>query len=64
MVRAQKMLVDIKENSATVLYASSLFHINKSVGVSDHLREHLIHHHIVNLECISVVINIDFSCET
>ena len=59
MVRAEKTLVYIKYHSSTILCASSLFHIDTCICVSEHLREHLIHHHIVNLECIGLVVNID-----
>ena len=59
MVRAKEMFEDVKEHCSTILHASSLFHIDKSVHVCEHLREHLIHHHIVNLECISLVVTVD-----
>ena len=44
MIRAEKMLIDIKLNCLTVLHGLSLFHIDNSVGVCEHLRENLIHH--------------------
>ena len=59
MIRAKKMLVDVKEHSLTVLHGSSLFHIDKFIHVNKYLGEYLIHHCVVNLECISLVVNID-----
>ena len=59
MVRAEKMLMDIEEHSLTILPGLLLFHIDKCIHVSEHLRETLVHHCIANLECISLVINID-----
>ena len=53
------MLMDIKEHSLTILCGSSLFHIDKSIHVCKHLRENLIHHCVVNLECIGLVVNIN-----
>ena len=56
MVRATKMLADVKEHCSTILHGFSLFHIDISTHVFEHLRENLIHHCIVNLECITLVV--------
>ena len=36
-----------------------MFHIHKCIYVSEHLIENVMYHHVVNLECIILVVNID-----
>ena len=59
MVRAKKMLVNIKVHCSTVLCCFSLFHIDISIHVCEHLLKNLVHHGIVDLECINLVTEID-----
>ena len=54
MVRAEKTLVDIKEQSSTILHAQLLFQVDKCIYVHEHLQENMIHQGIVDLECIMV----------
>ena len=55
MVRTKKMLVDVKDYCGTVLCPISLFHVDISIHVCEHLRENLIHQGIVNLERINLL---------
>ena len=50
MVRAKKMLMNIKMHCSTALQPFSLFHIDMSINVHELLREKVIPHGIVNLE--------------
>ena len=59
MDRAKKMLVDVKDHSSTILHASFLFQIDKCIHVREHHSKHLIHHLVVNLECIGLVVTIE-----
>ena len=59
MVRVKKMLVDIKVHCLTILCCFSLFHIDISIHVCEHLRENLMNHNNVNPECINLVIKIN-----
>ena len=52
------MHVDLKVNCLFILHASSLFHIDINIHVSEHLREDLILHGIVNLEYINLITEI------
>ena len=58
VVRAKKMHMDIKVHCLTVLCCFSLFHLDISVHVCEHLKENLMHQGIANLECINLVTEI------
>ena len=57
--RAKKLLMDVKEHSSTILHGFSAFCIDNSVHVYEHLKENLMSHCIVNVECISLVVEVD-----
>ena len=54
MVRANKLLIDIKKNS-TILHTLHLFDLNIGIDVHEDHQENLIHQGIVDLECITLL---------
>ena len=59
MARPKKLLMDANEYCLIILCLVSLFHIDISICVCDHLSEYLIHQGIVDLECITLVVKVD-----
>ena len=58
MVRAKKLLVDVKKQSSFIVHPFSLFYIDISICVHEHVREDLIHQCIVDLEFITLMVQV------
>ena len=59
MIRAEELLVGIKEHSLAILCTLSLFHIDICIHVLEYFQENLIHQGTVNVECITLVVKVD-----
>ena len=60
MVRAKKILVDVKVHCLTVRHTLPLFHVNICIHVNEFLQENLIHQCNVNLLYVTLIAMIDF----
>ena len=56
MIRTKKSVMDVEEYCSTILHPISMFHVDISMHVHEHLLENLIHQGIAVLEYITLVV--------
>ena len=55
MARAERLLMDIKGHSLTILHTLSLLHVNICIHVHEDIQDNLIHQGIVDLTLIAEI---------